>query len=1529
MGLSKWTWCIFFIGWCGLANAQSASEMLSEAVGSELNINRCPQDAGTIMFGEFDGQSNSVDFFDTIFLCFQDQFTIIHDRNADFCNDPDPFTIPGIGYAFYECPPSVQGTTSTDIFDDVCIVKDPPPLVGAFYSYTDQVSGDANFRNGGYVQQTFGGGNPWQLYFAPHTLDDFATNTVQESVAGNDGVINVSTDQAFTVVYLNEVQIINKQTGVNGNALAGSFDVTGGLPEFDNSNYANIGIFKKSNPAIQGSISNDEISHNGSIDFTVPEMGTYVIFIEDDHSCGTSMEIEFQQKNDIVTFNVGSSNDIPGGNECLSICVENFTEINAMTFSISFDPNVLTYQSLTGINLLELSAGGSFNFNNIDNGVIILSWNDPSIVGQTLSDGECLFDICFDISPEAIPGTCTGVNISEAGIDFEILQNDPDDVTNIFELGIESNAGEICIDPTSDFQVHHNSCNSIPGGLTGSINFTVFGGSGTYSYNLMGGFFPINGSGVLAGQNSFIGNLAPGTYVLVVNDGVNPPINTQIVLDGDELAIDLTGVDPSCFNLQNGSVTAAVTGGQAFGDGSYDYEWSNLIFDIEMISQLPSGNYGVTVTDATGCKASAYEYIGKNPIDIEFDVVQLPTCNTSNDGIVIATASGGTPIGTDEYRFQWGSPNNQFDQSNFSQNLQVTSGVVSLRITDGLLPTGCQWEETFVLDYQTELNAVFDFQSELLCFDDGNADLFIYGEFEDGRDFRVGDYTTDPIAFPLKGPDHVRDMNLGPGAYDISMTDMATGCVIDTFIVISPPTPLSADFSGSLDCTLPDGGMVEITMSGGTEDFTTAWPDGGTDSIRNDLAAGNYEVTVTDGNGCTETVEVILDSGASISISSFIVDGIGCSGNDSGAISVTLDGAGNTDVSYSWDGPGAPFPDAASISSLGVGEYFLTVTDNATGCSDIDSAEVVEAVPFTIDVIPTLPRCFEESDGSLAISGSGIPGATYSYVWDHPNNSNTEILTGISAGTYSVKIQQDGGCEKDTMITLDDQVAFTTDISNIVPPLCFDSDDAQATITVSGGKVDNGDYGFLWSSTEGTFLGANSTMTAVGLQGGTQFVVVFDQECTQELFFDVPVPDSIALNNDLTSLVNASCFGLSDGTATIEAIGGTPGYTYSWPTSGAAGPMIDQLAAGNHTFQIEDANGCIRTDSVLIFEPDSLIAQIDGINTQNLGCSNDEDGTIFVEVLGGNINMPYTFQWTNDISSSSIAGSLGPGQYFITVTDALGCTDVTEYTMTAPPPVIADIPDPDEPVCFGDKTCISIPNVSGGAGPEYRFSINDGPLFSVDDCVEVFAGVYDIQVFDNSGCSYDTSLIINQPEELILDLGPDIEIDLGDSTTVVELVLEGPNIITDLNWEPNSDFDCINSECDRILIYPSVSTLYQVSVEDAMGCTAYDELFVSVNKTVRVFFPNVFSPNGDGFNDIFNLFTGKGIVSVDEFRVYDRWGNQMYEAFNITPNSGGTDGWDGRFKNTQVDIGVYTYFAKVTLLDRDQVNVRGDVTLVR
>jgi gliding motility-associated-like protein len=240
-----------------------------------------------------------------------------------------------------------------------------------------------------------------------------------------------------------------------------------------------------------------------------------------------------------------------------------------------------------------------------------------------------------------------------------------------------------------------------------------------------------------------------------------------------------------------------------------------------------------------------------------------------------------------------------------------------------------------------------------------------------------------------------------------------------------------------------------------------------------------------------------------------------------------------------------------------------------------------------------------------------------------------------------------------------------------------------------------------------------------------------------------------------------------------------------------------------------------------------------------------------------------------------------------------------------------------------------VESVTGGVGNNYTFAILNGLVFPIDTCLTVFAGEYLITVNDSSGCSVDTTIIITQPEEILVDAGPDITIDLGSESDPVSVAIVSELNIDSILWDPFIDIECNTLDCQVVTFSPSASSNYTVTVIDENGCMASDDISVIVDLTRNVYFSNIFSPNGDNQNDFFQLATGSGVVEISFFRMYDRWGNMVHEEVSYMPDDSLHPGWDGRHNNRDVEPGVYVYFAEVLFIDNVRIVYKGDVTVVR
>ncbi len=233
-------------------------------------------------------------------------------------------------------------------------------------------------------------------------------------------------------------------------------------------------------------------------------------------------------------------------------------------------------------------------------------------------------------------------------------------------------------------------------------------------------------------------------------------------------------------------------------------------------------------------------------------------------------------------------------------------------------------------------------------------------------------------------------------------------------------------------------------------------------------------------------------------------------------------------------------------------------------------------------------------------------------------------------------------------------------------------------------------------------------------------------------------------------------------------------------------------------------------------------------------------------------------------------------------------------------------------------------NVSGGTIP-YNYGINGNVLSPNPVFTGLSAGTYSIVVEDVNGCTSESSVLIEQPNTFALELGDDQEIELGDSI-LLNPVLSIPDTQVDtVIWTATEMISCL--DCLMPWVTPSQNTVYSIFVQDINGCTNQDEIVIEVDRQIGVYFPNAFSPNADGVNDFFTILTGNSVASVKSLNIYDRWGNQVYQALNFDPRT--NMGWDGRLNNKDMDAAVFIYFAEVVYLDGSTRTFKGDVSLLR
>ncbi len=1533
--------------------------------------NMC-NEAGTISFANPTGQSNDIDINSRrFFLCLGDMFNVLHNGDFNVDGSPNPNDA-GVGYAFYDEFPTIDGPDLNTILTDpslnttspILLNGMPVPQTQGVWIASDGAAGNIQIVNDGTLQSAFNNGvpAPVQFWFAPITIDN--VNTIPpgyESFPGGDPgpCVDVNPDFAFSVVYLNGLEISMENNNVTPETgCSGSFTITGGLPEFDVNEFYTVTIQLQGDPSVVAAI-NSLPGHGDEVQFSVPQPGIYDIIVEDGKSCGASTTMDFTACQ-AITLNLPFLNANPGDTDvCLDLTVEDFTNIAALQFSLNWDPAVLSLGDVRNLNSnmpgLTLTSLGT---NNAGNGVLTFVW--PSSIGfasATLADGETLFQICFDVIGSL--GDRSPVSFGNDPTPIQVGDNTPvpDGPLN---LGVITNDGQVNLSTNSIFlelEATDAVCN---GENTGNI--TVKFDDGTEPYNIFFDQIPSTGAptgpiGPLSGINQQdIPNLAAGEYeVIVQDDAGNEVRDTVIINDPPSIGVRFLIIDPECFGDSIPEVRVEVRENNVRVDNpglTYDFMWdtpfgNNLAINSPFLNDVPEGAYSVSVTNANGCfEVAASSIFSPDQITVPVPNIAVTdaTCSGAFDGEVSISASGGTSA-TGNYSYQWENGLSETDVS--SVNLNLDPGVYFVTITDD---NSCEVVDSFEVS-ASKILTLDALPTDVLCFGDSTGNVVANIETSIGTEslpytFSWTDAAGEPLVNIVSGPRSETASELPAGTYFLQVTDSdPRGCSVSDSIVIAQPDSLLIELVEQVDETCENGGgamdgSAIIEVSGGTFAYEYLWTTPmmedtvAMDSIAVMLSADTLSARVTDMNGCIDSLEVIIRAPPPPAINSITTDVLDCFNDSDGMLMVNASPTVSPISFIEWfDEFGNPVGAGPTAQNLGVGVYFVRVLGE-NECASGDSTFVTAPSPISIDsiVVVQTPTCPGDPNGRLAVFASG-GNPDFTYIWENtPTNDvlNNPVYPGLTAGDYQVTVVDGNNCEEVVgNATVADPPSIEITFSAIDSTSCFSGDcdgGAMATAIYSDGTV--GTFDFTWSSTEIT-MGVDVS-TASQLCAGANLLTVSDASCFSTDSVMVPSPLPIVPNVSITDI---TCNGDADGTATVNPSGGSAPYNLLWGT-GQTTNQITDLLAGSYVVTITDANACNFVQIVNIEEPPQLFLSVNEGFSEDVRCSGSSDGIITLLPTGG--TRPYAFQWSDGDTSMALV-DLGPGVYFATVTDANGCTDSLSANVNEPPAIMAVIPQPPAPRCFGDPTTLLIDTVFGGNGmtlSDYVYSINGSGIgFPVDQPTTIFNGANVVTIEDFNGCTFSDTITVVQPDllEIIFD-PPTVIVELGDSTVELDpLITNNSGIpIDSFIWQPGDFLSATNVPTPTVS--PIRSQEYQLTVIDINGCSATNTVFVEVDANRNVHIPSAFSPNGDGENDIFSIFTCNGVSEIKAVRVFDRWGELMHESTGLTPNCEpgiGVQVWDGRFNGQELNPGVFVYVVEVGFIDGVELTYRGSIALLK
>ena len=788
--------------------------------------------------------------------------------------------------------------------------------------------------------------------------------------------------------------------------------------------------------------------------------------------------------------------------------------------------------------------------------------------------------------------------------------------------------------------------------------------------------------------------------------------------------------------------------------------------------------------------------------------------------------------------------------------------------------------------------------------------------------------------------------NIPAGNYCVTVTD-AIGCTAEACVLLEFSLISATATGDALDCFGDTQGEIAFSAQDGVPPYMYTYSDAagtitgsgtiamdGTIVIVDNLPAGNYRIDIEDVDGNTTFATTMITQPDEISS---VQDFVLCFGKSIVIGNTTYDLSGNfSEILTAANGCDSLvtgmimiLPDPAFAidtlicfgESLMVGNSIYTASGNyvdtllsATNCDSIISTNltVLDEINLAI-VVNTLPTAYDAADGIAAVQASGGTGS-FTYEWSDGQTSATAI--GLRGGSeYCVTVTDDNGCSQEICDTIlyesNIGLAFNDTLN------CNGFINGQITLVVGNGL---GDYNYVWENSGsgesgvGLISGNFGTGFIDNLGQGNYSITLSDTYVSTTL--SAAVIEPAPLSAEIITALDITCVTECDASVLVEPAGGTAPYTYEW--SGGIAPVQEptNLCATFYSVTVTDANGCITVTAINIPEPAPIAIEISEI--ASISCGGVSDGILEATITGGT-GTTFEFLWSNGVTQN-VNTELRSENYTLTVTDEVGCSAIATYDLGEPVPVSFDLNITDVN-CFNglNSGSVSIENAAGGTG-NYLYALGQGAFSSQPIFANLASGSYQVYVEDDNGCVESQTALVAFPDEVTVNLGDDYEINLGET---VELEVFTSSNNAQIEWNVDTCQACPSFE-----VTPIFSTNYTVNVLDTLtGCSASDEISVFVSRERKVFIPNAFSPNSDGWNDYFGVFAdAKSVRAIRNFRVFNRWGALVFEKDELLVNEE-TEGWDGWMNGKRMQNGVYIYAVEIEFIDGEVEVFKGDVTI--
>ncbi len=829
---------------------------------------------------------------------------------------------------------------------------------------------------------------------------------------------------------------------------------------------------------------------------------------------------------------------------------------------------------------------------------------------------------------------------------------------------------------------------------------------------------------------------------------------------------------------------------------------------------LDGGTYTIDIQESGGNSTQVTVTLDEPPaFFVNSSITSEVSCFDSEDGSFFVNVSGGTGS-----QYSYTLPGVPSTTNPLFSNM--AAGEYEITITD---QAGCDTYEFVELFAPPEIGLNIDTVQNISCYgeSDGVIEVDPFGGSGTNWSYMVTD---------LGNVSDTLFSNLAADTFYIVAEDL-NGCTDTTEFQISEPDSLILliDTIVNPTCFADSNATLILSPLGGSGTFIYSYDTLNitSDTLEN-LFAGEFNITVTDVNNCIDSTSFTIDQPDMVMLNTIELMDADCSGEETGSITVELQNAQGP-VTYTLNS--GITNNSGEFSGLGEGQFDIIAIDSL-GCQGEALLELESSGTITLEVGQTEDvLCFGESNASISVTTSGAS-SQLSYSLDGINFNTNSAFDNLSAGDYTVYVQDDMECITTQEFFIEEPAELTLEVVNIEDNICAAQADGKADLLIDGGSGNV----TIYINGEETTVSALENLTA----GNYEVEIIDENNCNVIRTFEIEEPTIINLSEENST--NSNC-AEATGTLSVSATGGAGNYTFMLEEQTNQSGEFSMLQSGIYTLTIVDDNECSQSFPIEIGQFATLELEIDQVI--NEGCFESEDGQANFSINGGTGDIEILLN--GEVIPNATLMGLSPGDYILQAIDEESCQDNIMFTIESANELISSLDNIEEPRCNGASDGMLTVNASGGFG-QLTYSI-DGQTNTDGAFENLGAGEYIVTITDDNTCEITLPVTLEEPISILVDDADGTAPTCHDgSNGSASVVAEGGTgtLTYSLNGVENASG----------LFTDLTPGDYSIMIEDENGCNTFTELTIPNSLEIEVNTINSSAP------DCFEEASGSLIVTA-------------------------------------------------------------------